>query len=159
MSGNLLTAIAKDKGVKPETLIQAARQIAYHESAGTMDPTIHQMSGGPGRGLFQYEIGENASAVSARNRLRKSYMRYKLDMPEWLKDLPDDFDPSELDVNQQFELFLGDHRERPKSDFTDLKNMPLDEWWGRYHQTENDPVKRAKFRADQKMLLQRSVSP
>ena len=41
-----------------EDLEGIMNKIGHHESAGPMAASIHQDGGGPGRGLFQYEIGE-----------------------------------------------------------------------------------------------------
>lgn len=151
----LLKAVASDKGLQEAEILRAAEGIAFHESK--LDPQAEQQGGGPGRGLFQYEIGENASAVTARNRAIAAFKRYKMKPPAWLTRLPDTFNPAELDPDQQLLLFIGDHRERPNSDFSDLKKLPLDEWWGRYHQTQNDPKKREQFRNDYKFLLERKA--
>lgn len=142
----LLKRIAKEKQVDPALIQRAADMISFHESK--KDPKAVQASGGPGRGLFQYEVGPDQSADVALQRTRAAYKRYGLKEPSWLKSLQTGFDPAELTEQQQTELFLGDHRERPNSDFGLLGKMPLDEWWGKFHQTENDPIKRARFRED-----------
>lgn len=157
MADALIEAIAKDKALPPSVLMSAAEQIAFHESKGVVDKK--QESGGPGRGLFQYEQGsKDDSAAVARNRAMAAYKRYSLPVPEWLSELPEDFNPAELTKEQQYTLFFGDHRERPNSDFAKLKEMPLDEWWGKFHQTKNDEKKREVFRADQAYLLKQKMA-
>jgi len=149
---DLLKAIAEDKKVSPEQITQAAELIAFHESK--LNPSSKQLGGGPGRGLFQYEIGKEASASAARKRAQAAFKRYNLEPPEWLSSLDNDYDPSELTEEQQFILFLGDHRERPNSDFAKLNEMPLADWWGKYHQTQDDPKKKETFNRDMQAYRQ-----
>ena len=73
-------------------------KIAHHESAGTMDPSIHQYGGGPGRGLFQYETGANQGGMTARNRLAGWYEEQDAGVPDWLNQK--DMENSGLRIRQ-----------------------------------------------------------
>lgn len=149
----VLEIVAKEKGVQEALLQYTMDTIAFHESKGK--PTAEQTSGGPGRGLYQYEIGDKASAASAKNRALHFFKKRDLEAPEWLTELPDNYNPAELDSDKQDMLFLTDHMERPNSDFALLKEIPIDEWWGKFHQTKNDPVKRERFIQDQNYFNQK----
>ena len=148
----VLNLIAEEKEMSPALIEDAMNKIAYHESWDSEQrtgiiPDRVQMGGGPGRGAFQYEIGEGKSAEVGLNRIKAFYEQVlKEEPPEWVQELPVDYNPAELDLDQQQVLFLADHRMRPRSDFKKLEEMDVDEWWGRYHQTQNDPQKRSKFR-------------
>jgi hypothetical protein len=80
-----------------------------------------QDSGGPGRGLFQYEIGLNPlgadgsnAAVTAVNRYRNILGTFDAEMPEeWEKELEqakteDSYDFSKLSPAFQKEIFIAD---------------------------------------------------
>ena len=150
----VLNLIAEEKEMSPDLIADAMNKIAYHESFDRNkrygiipdriqgdDPDM------PGRGAFQYEIGKNKSAEVGLNRIKAFYEKVlKEEPPEWVQELPIDYNPAELDLDQQQVLFLADHRMRPRSDFKKLEEMDVDEWWGRYHQTQNDPVKRTLFK-------------
>lgn len=148
----LLQDIAKEKKVSKDKLEYAMEAIAFHESKGKADAVQKLNSGGDGagRGKYQYEIGDKASAETARNRLLSYYKDVKKTKPpEWVAKLPKDFDPASLHEEQQDMLFLADHRMRPNSNFAELNTIPVAEWWGKYHQTESDPVKIERFKADE----------
>ena len=155
----LLTLIAEEKGVDPSLIKNASDAIAFHESydpsTGVGDnASMKQFGSGPGRGRYQYEIGgPDKSAAVARRRALSAYSKYNIEQPQWLVDAGDDIDPSLLSTDQQFELFLGDHRMRPNSDFALLNQMPLEDWWGQFHQTQNDPVKKELFTQHYDMLV------
>ena len=148
----ILNLIAEDKDMSPTLIEDAMNKIAFHESWDSEQrmgiiPDRVQMGGGPGRGAFQYEIGKGKSAEVGLNRIKAFYKDVlKEEPPEWVQELPVDYNPAELDLDKQQVLFLADHRMRDRSDFKKLESMDVDEWWGRYHQTKNDPSKRAKFR-------------
>lgn len=148
----ILNLIAEEKNMSPDLIEDAMNKIAFHESWDSEQrtgiiPDRVQMGGGPGRGAFQYEIGEGKSAEVGLNRMKAFYQDVLgEEPPEWIQKLPIDYNPAELSLDQQQVLFLADHRMRPRSDFKQLEKMDVDEWWGRYHQTQNDPTKRRKFR-------------
>ena len=51
----IIDELIKEKGGTRKDYENLMNQIAYHESAHTMDPTISQIGGGPGRGKYQFE--------------------------------------------------------------------------------------------------------
>lgn len=149
---DLLNHIIKEEGGTPEQYKKLQNYIAFHESAGTMDPTIKQKGGGPGRGKYQFEEGKNAGGKLAVTHTFNYLTKNKLPIPKWLKDLnnQDSVDFSKLSEEQQDILFLGHYKEHPKADFNKVvtgKESIVD-FWGKYHQTQNDPIKKAKFLND-----------
>ena len=111
-------------------------KIAHHESAGTMDSSIHQYGGGPGRGLFQYETGANQGGMTARNRLASWYEGQGIDTPDWLNqgDMENiGFDASLLDEEQQKMLFLADKRYDETASLRPDKVKDTANWWAKHH--------------------------
>ena len=111
-------------------------KIAHHESAGTMDPSIHQYGGGPGRGLFQFETGANKCGMTERNRLASWYEGQGIDTPDWLNqgDMENiGFDASLLDEEQQKMLFLADKRYDETASLRPDKVKDTANWWAKHH--------------------------
>ena len=119
---NLLTALldkAESNWGMDEAAIQdAMSRIAFHESKyGTPEYTPIQISDksstgyGPGRGLYQYEIGDQGGAHTAINRLlefnKVSGKKYDV---KFAQDMLDNnlYDFSQLTPEQQNMLFLAD---------------------------------------------------
>ena len=67
----LMDELIKEKGGSYQDYLSLMNKISYHESARTQDPTLKQYGGGPGRGLFQFEAGKNAGAITAARRTRQ----------------------------------------------------------------------------------------
>lgn len=155
----ILDKYAKEKGIDNiDSLDSAMDAIAYHESAGTMNPSIHQYGGGPGRGIFQFEKGEGNAAHTALNRLKRISNQYGIDIPEEYNLLEkNDYDVSVLPVELQKALFIGNDRGHPSSDISDVAKgeVPLVEYWGKHHQTESDPRKMSKFENDMREFLKK----
>tara|TARA_R100000808_G_scaffold6212_1_gene18591 strand:+ start:3213 stop:4037 length:825 start_codon:yes stop_codon:yes gene_type:complete len=136
-------------GTSAEDLNTFMNKIAYHESGGSMDPTQQQWSGGPGRGLFQYEqtfkdekTGEygQAGGMTARNRLANYYTSKNMKIPDWLiqegmNDPTIGFDASKLTDEQQRMLFLADKRYNPNegSGLTQENIADVGSYWGQHH--------------------------
>lgn len=148
----LLNEVMKEEGGTPEQYRQLQDQIAYHESAGTMSPTIKQMGGGPGRGKYQFEEGKDAGGKIAVDRTVNYMTRKKMVIPKWLNDLhmQDSVDASRLSNEQQDVIFLGHYKEHPTADFSKVMKgeEPIVDFWGKYHQTTNDELKKKKFLSD-----------
>tara|TARA_R100000152_G_C6663085_1_gene101443 strand:+ start:59 stop:646 length:588 start_codon:yes stop_codon:yes gene_type:complete len=119
---SLLFAASNDWGMESEDILENMNKIAYHESAGTMNPRIKQYGGGPGRGLFQFEMDRpgqydaqgneyiNQGASTAVQRLinRLGYI------PEFAKGLEEkNYDVSDLSPGQQQILFLANLLQKP----------------------------------------------
>ena len=117
MNNDLLTALLDQAGTNwnmDEAAIQdAMNRIAFHESKS--DPVAWQLLNdgtyGKGRGLYQYEIGDQGGAHTAINRLisfnKKSGNKYNI---SFLDAIIDDksYDFSQLTPEQQSMLFLAD---------------------------------------------------
>ena len=119
-----------------EDLEGIMNKIGHHESAGTMDPSIHQYGGGPGRGIYQYETGANQGGITARNRLARWFKSKMKDIPEWLSQENMDtegFDASKLTPEQQNMLFLADKRYHPTASLSAEDTSDLSGWWARNH--------------------------
>lgn len=147
----LINNIIKDKGGSPEDYQRLIDTIAYHESAHTMDHTIHQQSGGPGRGLFQFE-GDKGS-----NRIYHAAIRTSNYLKSIGESVPNDIkniieqgtgDASTLSKETQESLFLGDLRMKGGIDLKDyidgnlqIQDIWADHWWAGWQQ-DNDLNKR-----------------
>lgn len=107
-------------------------RIAYHESR--RDPDCHQIGGGPGRGLFQFEMGPNEGGETAMNRLLRWFKYNQIDAPDWTSiSTRFGVDASEIPSLGQNMLFMANVRYHPKASFKNLtfKELPL--WWAKYH--------------------------
>lgn len=128
-----ISAISKEKGVPVDSLMELADVIAAHESLN--NPSAVQVGGGPGRGLYQFEIGKSGGAETALKRYKRLANTYGVDLHPELKDLDLDFDPSTLSKEAQDNLFFAYHRGHPTSDLT-MYDGTVDtaaKFWGDYH--------------------------
>ena len=160
----MMESVIKTEGGKPEDYHNIMNTIAYHESKYLkttddgkkeyvyLDPQAKQQGGGPGRGLFMFEIGENAGGKTAVNRTINRFKRDKIPIPKWLEDASKEksIDASKFTADQQKVLFLGYHSEHPKADLSQVISgkQTLTDFWGLYHQTQNDPKKKELFEQD-----------
>jgi hypothetical protein len=132
----MLTDLGQRWDQTPESLENIMNRVAYHESAGTMNPEVQQYSGGPGRGLFQFEVGEGAGGATAGNRLMK-YLGGGA--PDWLTSMVgpsgriEDLDASQLTPEQQKMLFLGNYRQHPEASLKGVDDSNIGDFWGKYH--------------------------
>tara|TARA_R100000458_G_C8196759_1_gene188619 strand:+ start:241 stop:843 length:603 start_codon:yes stop_codon:yes gene_type:complete len=119
MANDLLTSLLNEAstnwGMDKLNIQDAMARIAFHESKN--DPTAIQISDksstgyGPGRGMYQYEIGDEQGAHSAINRLisfnKASGGKYDISfLDSLIKNKTYDF--STLTAEQQDILFLAD---------------------------------------------------
>ena len=142
------------------TLLENMMKIGYHESAGTLNPSIQQIGGGPGMGIYQYEMDRpgqynkegkeyiNQGAHTAVNRLIEIN---KLDnnislwgeggQPEWINDLiNNNYNVGELNEEQQHLLFLADKMRDPTASLKGVDtNKELSEFWAEEHQAGTKP--------------------
>jgi hypothetical protein len=134
----LIAKLIKEKGGSREDYLKLLNSIAYHESGHTMDPTTKQIGGGPGRGKYQFEAGKNAGGITAARRTVKYYKDNNIPVPTWLSSAAsgDDLDATALSSEQQDILFLGNMREHPKANFSNvwegkksIKDFWLDNHW------------------------------
>ena len=125
--------------VDPIELQGMLDKIAYHESAHSMQSDIKQLSGGPGRGLFQFEVGEGQGGATAGNRLINFLKKEGSDIPDWLgsqvgaSGLIDSLDASKLSPEQQKMLFLGNYRMHPDASLKGVNEGNLGDFWAKYH--------------------------
>ena len=133
----LIQKLIKEKGGSREDYLTLLDSIAYHESAHTLDPTIKQYGGGPGRGKYQFEVGDNAGAITAARRTKQYYKENNIKIPEWLSESTQDstLDVSNLTSEQQDILFLGNMRKHPKADFKNVWDgkESIADFWANYH--------------------------
>jgi|21_taG_2_1085346.scaffolds.fasta_scaffold00523_15 hypothetical protein len=173
---NLLNKAASSAGLKPEEIEYAMDVIINHESAGTFDPYIEQTGGGPGRGLFQYEImggdgsGAGRTAMNYLHRVLGGQAGYgsgrdPVNFPTWMKEFfpketqsgtPTEFrqpvgevDVTKLNVIQQKILFLGD--KIGDGSISKLGDKSLASWWSDHHHKGNELVRKVSFIKDQTM--------
>jgi len=148
----LLNHIIKEEGGTPEQYKKLQDQIAFHESAGTMDPAIKQKGGGPGRGKYQFEEGNEAGGKIAVKHTVNYLKQIGEKVPKWLNELNNQssVDASKLTSEQQDMIFLGHYKMHPKADFKKIMTgeESIVDFWGKYHQTSNDPVKKERFLSD-----------
>lgn len=133
----ILEELIKEKGGNKKSYLNLLNSIAYHESAHTLDPTIKQIGGGPGRGKYQFEVGKNRGAITAARRTKKYFDKKGIDTPKWLQDSLKDnsLDVSKLNSQQQDVLFLGNMRMHPKADLGKVVkgDQTVPEFWANYH--------------------------
>lgn len=135
----LLNNIIEDKGGTPEAYKSLLHQIAYHESAGTLDPTIKQYGGGPGRGKYQFEGKDGSNRILTSAVRTKNYYKHKgLKVPEFVQSIINKGteDASKLTSEQQDILALADLRMKGGLDLKDyisgklsVQDLWADHWW------------------------------
>ena len=134
---DLMNQMAEHWNMSPAQLENVMGDISYHESKN--DATIHQTSGGPGRGPFQFEIGNEQGGATASNRLINYLKKQKTDIPDWLQTHIDSsgkvksIDASTLTPEQQKMLFLGNYRMHPEASLSGINDDNVHEFWGKYH--------------------------
>ena len=114
-----------------ESLENIMDRIGYHESHG--DLNCHQLGGGPGRGLFQFEEGIREGGETAMNRLLRWFKANGRLAPTWTNIPLNGVDASKLEEKAQKMLFMGNVRYHPTASFKGLDNEGLPEWWAKYH--------------------------
>ena len=122
----------------PEGMDDIMNRIAFHET-GPDDryaSDISQTSGGPGKGLFQFESGQGAGGMTARNRLARWYQEQGKDAPEWLTQegmAETGFDASQLSPEQQKMMFMANTRYHPEASLKGVSGDNLTDYWQKYH--------------------------
>ena len=150
----LLSAYKKKYGFTDEQIQKFrdhAEKVGYVES-NNIDDRL-QIDGGPGRGYFQYEIGENQGASTARNRLLaltdENSPHYLVSLsPEYRKMLGnkggESIDFSTLPRDLQHALFYADKIRDPGTDmrgFLSNKGLTDNDFWYRHHYRGDDLTK------------------
>jgi hypothetical protein len=106
-------------------------RIAWHESRSVVD--CKQIGGGPGRGLFQFEVGKSQGGETAMRRLVRWFNASEVDIPSWANIGDNGVDASELTEDAQKMMFLGNVRYHPKASLKGLSAKNLPDWWADYH--------------------------
>lgn len=163
----VLNAIIAEKGGYPEDYEKLMDTIAYHESkylvkdkiSGKsnytyMDPSAKQVNGGPGRGMFMFEYGVDKGGITAVRRTVAYMKQNNLEIPRWLHEAgqKNSLDASKLNEEQQKTLFLCTYRMHEKANLGNVVHgkQTISDFWGRYHQTQNDTNKLKNFLDDEK---------
>jgi hypothetical protein len=131
----LIDNLIKQKGGSRKDYRLLLDKIAYHESKS--DPTATQQEGGPGRGKYQFEVGDYKGANTAVNRTYVTLKKNNLKIPKWLEDIYPNksTDASKLKGYQQDMLFLGNMMEHPKADFKKVMDggQSVKDFWADHH--------------------------
>jgi len=140
---NLAISIAKEKKIDKKKIDEVLAKIAFHETGKTLDPKQKQV-GGPGRGLYQYEIESLKTAI---NRVFNFCKKRGEKIPAWIEEVKKDWDITKLTPKQQSYIALIDMLERKNFDLIKAtqSDEELVEQWGKGWQTKNDPKKKEKF--------------
>tara|TARA_B110000483_G_scaffold241381_1_gene324216 strand:- start:44 stop:1246 length:1203 start_codon:yes stop_codon:yes gene_type:complete len=133
-----LDVAAKIKNVDAnDVLKKIIMPMAYHESDGTMDPTLAQYGGGPARGVMQYEPARFETSVK---RAKNQFKALGQAVPQWIDniDLSGDI-PSEitsLSADQQMSLAVYDLLQKGGADIgkvlsgkQTVQDFWADHWW------------------------------
>ena len=145
--------LANNPGLTQKQIEDLMGVIKYHETDGTMDPTIKQYKHrgaadhGPGRGLYQYELDRGDGSGSGRSAMQRLYNTVGEEgLPRWALKYFDrnpstreleqegDVDFSELTAEQQDLLFLADKLQDPMpGNLGQIGVLSDAEWWEKYH--------------------------
>ena len=149
---SLLFTASNNWGISSNQIIENMNKIAFHESKGIVDAVQQSnktKSGiGPGRGLYQFEIGESQGAHSAVNRLMTEFKKRKMNIPDWVyKAEMNDYDVSGLSKEQQQTLFLANLLQMPgkgegyvPSSFRGVDtDKELAAYWAQHHHAGTKP--------------------
>lgn len=135
----VLSNVVKDKGGKKEDYVNLLNSIAYHESAGTMNPKIKQYGGGPGRGKYQFENKEGSNRIlTSAIRTKNYFKKIGAKVPDFVKSIINKGteDASNLTSEQQDILALSDLRMKGGLNLSDyvegklsIEDLWADHWW------------------------------
>jgi hypothetical protein len=113
-----LDIIRKNRGVQQADMLQLhAQEVAELESKGE---NIAQIGGGPGRGVYQYEMFDNGGSGAAKDalvRYKRFYESYGAEMPkEYVNELKnideDNPDFTKLSPEFQTDIFYADKEQK-----------------------------------------------
>ena len=134
---SLLTIAENQWQVDKKDMLEHMNKIAYVESLGKEDAI--QSKGGPGRGMFQYEMGEGQGAQTAVKRLTGLFGR----APSFLDGIIEkEFDFSGLSKEAQQSLFLADKLKDLTASFKGIdSDEDLKDFWFKEHYAGQDSTK------------------
>ena len=140
---SLVFSASEKWNMEPDQIMENMNKIAFHESKnipGAIQTSDKSESGfGPGRGLFQFEVGEGQGANTAINRL---IAQNQGATPSFLEGLGEsNYDVSSLTPEQQQSIFLGNLLQMPHKEGkvpSSFKGVDTDEeladYWAQHHQ-------------------------
>ena len=153
---DFLKHTASVKGVSAGVLESAMEKIAYHETGPKqrLDPAAVQQGGGPGRGLFMFEVGSNMGGATAVRRTYQYLKRKDLPVPSWLEEL-NPLRIKSIDVagmlseEEQKYIFLGNYLQHPKANLTQLASgdEAIANFWLNYHWAGPSKLRRARLKS------------
>ena len=140
---SLVFTASEKWNIEPEQIMENMNKIAFHESKN--NPSSIQISDktesgfGPGRGLFQFEVGKGQGANTAINRL---IAQNKGAVPSFLEGISQsNYDVSSLTPEQQKAIFLGNLLQMPHKKgkvSASFEGVDTDEeladYWAQHHQ-------------------------
>ena len=148
-SNQILKTIQQNRNWSDEEtaiLNSFANLVGYAESDNQADRL--QDSGGPGRGMYQYEIGESQGASTGRNRFFNFAKDNNINVPEEYLGLlgeqgPTSVDFSKLPQDLQTAIFYADKAKHPEFSLNDLVSgkLSFEDAWADYHWA-GDPTER-----------------
>ena len=141
----MINNIGATYGYTPEMIEDSMNRISFHETGPNQryeSGAIQEAPGGgqgPGRGLFQFEVGKGQGANTAINRL---IAQNKGAVPSFLEGISQsNYDVSSLTPEQQQAIFLGNllqmpHKEgKVPSSFAGVDtDEELANYWAQHHQ-------------------------
>ena len=139
---SLLFSASERWGMDKSQIMDNMNKIAFHESKNISDAiqkSDKTKSGiGPGRGLFQFEVGEGQGANTAINRLIATN---EDKVPSFLEGIAkSNYDVSTLTPEQQQSIFLGNLLQMPNvkgkvpASFAGVDtDQELAEYWAQHH--------------------------
>jgi len=126
----LSIAEEKGKGTSSDIYNKVLKPIAFHESDGTMNPELEQYSGGPGRGLMQFEPKSMKTALTRAKNI------FDNNPPSWIKKAIDEknYDASTLTADQQMALAVYDLLEKEEADISKVTKgeQSIEDFWAKY---------------------------
>jgi hypothetical protein len=147
-----LDLAATQKDVSADDILnKVIKPIAYHESDGTMDANIEQYGGGPARGLMQFEPDRFETAV---NRAKNYFARIGQPVPEWIMNIQEGSEATDLSGNQQMALAVYDLLEHPTADIAKVVNGEEQIWdfWAKNWWAGDSKDRVTRIRSFQKSL-------
>ena len=171
MKDDVLLAIKKLRGLSGEDVAALrgyANKVAIAESDN--DPSSVQLSGGPGRGKYQYELSSNrlgskgsGANKTAINRFKSFAKKHSIDLDENTKNLlsGSNVDFSGLPEDLQDAIFFADISEKPQfkmDDFLSGKTSAAEAWADSHWMgSKKERDKKLKYFNDKMMKVQMLV--
>ena len=159
----ILESYANKYELTSDEVEEYMKRIAFHETDWTEDPSMHQYEGGPGRGLFQFEIGKGKGAEVAIQRFRNFYKDNnptlsRINIPSDFSLVPEDMQKALFLIN----LMKVENREGQdvKANLASAKSKGtsgLEDLWINYHWAgwKEDPASEPSRRQDfQRSMLE-----